>query len=81
MNETEAEWYARMNSLDMPPAESGQGEAWEQGYATNYASEHMHAVSPIPDREVEAEKKRAWQYGLAAARRHRDHPNNRKARR
>lgn len=58
-----------------------QGKAWEQGYATNYTSEHMNAVWPIPDKEVEAEKKRAWQYGIEAARRHPDHPDNRKARR
>ena len=61
---------------------SAQGTAWEQGYATNYVSEHMHAVwYAIPDEEVEAEEKRAWQYGIEAARRYHDHPDNRKARR
>lgn len=61
---------------------SAQGTAWEQGYATNYVSEHMHAVwYAIPDEEVEAEEKRAWQYGIEAARRHPNHPDNRKARR
>lgn len=58
-----------------------QGKAWERGYATNYVSEHMHAVWPYPDEEEAAEEKRAWQYGIEAARRHPNHPDNRKARR
>ena len=54
-------------------------EAWEHGYATNYVDEHMSVAYPLPADEVEAEKERGWQLGMKAARRHRNHPNNRKA--
>ena len=40
----------------------------------------MSAVHPLPAEDVDAEKERSWQYGIEAARRHRNHPDNRKDR-
>lgn len=55
-----------------------QGKAWEQGYATSWAEEYMSAVHPLPAEEVDAEKERSWRCGIEAARRHPNHPDNRK---
>ena len=55
-------------------------EAWEHGYATSWADEYMSAIYPLPAEEVDAEKERSWRCGIEAARRHPNHPNNRKDR-